>query len=54
MSSDAHELARVRLMMKAGLKHSHNQVVLVKTNSKVTQAYIDHFKGHSIFLSSIA
>ena len=30
-------------MIKAGLGHLCNSVVLVKTNSKVTQAYIDHW-----------
>ena len=54
MSSSARELSGVKLTVKAGLEHLCNRVVLVKTDSKVTQAYIDHFGGRSVFFHSIA
>ena len=53
MSSNAQELSSVKLMIKASLKHFCNQVVLVETNNKVTQAYINHLGGQSLFLNSI-
>ena len=49
MSSDARELSNVKLTVKAGLEHFRNRVELVETNSKVTQAYIDHLGGRSLF-----
>ena len=54
MSSDARELSGVKWTVKAGLKHFRDRVVLVKTDSKVTQAYIDHFGGRSVFTKIIA
>ena len=45
MSSDAQELSSVKLTIKAGLKHFRNQVVLVETDNKVTQAYVNHLGG---------
>ena len=54
MSSNAQDLSGVKLTIQAGLKHFHNQVVLIETDNKVTQAYINHLGGHSIFLNSIA
>ena len=54
MSSSAREHSGVKLTVKAGLKHFRNRVVLVETNNKVTQAYINHFGGRSVFLNSIA
>ena len=44
----------VKLTVKAGLEHFRNQVVLLETDDKVTQAYINHSGGRSPFLSSIA
>ena len=54
MSSNAWELSGVMLTVKAGLKHFRNRVVLVETDNKVTQAYINHLGGRSPFLTSIA
>ena len=54
MSSNARELSGVKLMVKARLEHFRTQVVLVETDNKVTQAYINHFGGRSVFLNSIA
>ena len=54
MSSNTQELSNVKLTFKAGLKHFRNWVVLVETDNKVTQAYVNHLGGQSPFLSSIA
>ena len=54
MSGNARELSGVKLTIKAGLEHFHNRVVPVETDSKVTQAYINHLGGRSPFLNSIA
>ena len=54
MSSDARELNGVKLTVKASLEHFRNRVVLVETDNKVTQAYINHLGGRFIFLTSIA
>ena len=54
MSSNARELSGVKLTVKAGLEHFRNRVVLVETDNKVTQAYINHLGGRSLFLNSIA
>ena len=54
MSSNAWKLSGVKLAVKAGLEHFRNQVVLVETDNKVTQAYINHMGGRSSFLNSIA
>ena len=54
MSSIAPELSVVKVPVKIGLEHFRNRVVLVKTDDKVTQAYINHFGGRSVFLNSIA
>ena len=53
MSSNARELSGVKLTIKAGLEHFRNRVVLVETDNKVTQAYINHFGGRSVFLNKI-
>ena len=37
-----------------GLKHFRYRVVLVETDNKVTQAYVNHLGGRSPFLNSIA
>ena len=42
MSSNARELSGVKLTVKADLEHFRNRVVLVETDNKVTQAYINH------------
>ena len=54
MSSNALELSGVKLTIKASLEHFRNRVVLVGTESKATQAYVNHLGGRSPFLSSIA
>ena len=54
MSSSAHELSGVKPTVKAGLEHFCNRVVLVETDNKVTQAYINHVGGRSVFLNNIA
>ena len=54
MLSNARELSGVKLTVKAGLEHFRNRVVLVETNNKVTQAYINHLGGQCLFLNSIA
>ena len=54
MSSNARELSGVKLTIKAGLKHFRHWVVLVETDNKVTQAYVNHLGGRSPFLNSIA
>ena len=45
MSSNARELSGVKLTVKAGLEHFRNRVVLVETDNKVTQAYINRLAG---------
>ena len=45
MSSNAQELSGVKLMIKASLEHFRNWVVLVETDNKVTQAYVNHLGG---------
>ena len=42
MSSNAQELSGVKLTVKAGLEHFRSRVVLMETDNKVTQAYINH------------
>ena len=54
MTSDARELSGVKLNCKAGLEHFSSRVVLVETDNKVTQAYINHSGGRSVFSNSIA
>ena len=54
MSSDARELSGVKLTVKAALPSLRGRVVLVETDNKVTQAYINHLGDRSPFLSSIA
>ena len=54
MSINARELSGVKLTVKACLEHFRNRVVLVETDNKVTQAYIDDFGGRSVFLNRIA
>ena len=54
MSSNAWGLSSVKLTVEAGLEHFCNQVVLVETDNKVTQAYVSHLGGWSPFLNSIA
>ena len=54
MSSDAQKLSRVKLTVKAGLEHFRDRVVLVETDNRVTQAYINHFGSRSVFSNSIA
>ena len=54
MSNNAWELSGGKLTVKAGLEHFCNRVVLVETDSTVTQAYIDHLGDRSPFLNSIA
>ena len=54
MSSNARELSGVKLTIQAGLEDFRNRVILVETDNKVTQAYINHLGGRSIFLNSIA
>ena len=53
MSSISRVLSGVKLTVKAGLEHFRNQVVLVETDNRVTQAYINHLEGRSVFLNSI-
>ena len=45
MSSNARELSGVKLTIEAGLEHFRNRVVLVETDNKVTQAYVNHLGG---------
>ena len=54
MSNNARELSNVKLTVKAGLDYFCNGVVLVETDNRVTQAYINHLGGSSLFLNSIA
>ena len=54
MSSNARELSGIKLTVKAGLEHFCNRVVLVETDNKVTQTYINHLSGRCPFLNSIA
>ena len=54
MSRNAQKLSGVKLTVKAGLEQFCNRVVLVETDNKVTQAYINHLGGQSPFLNSIA
>ena len=54
MSGDARDFSGVKLTVEAGLEHFRNRVVLMQTDSKVTQAYIDHVGGPSPFLNGIA
>ena len=54
MSSNAWELPGVKLTVRAALPSLRGRVVLVETDSKVTEAYINHVGGRSLFLSSIA
>ena len=53
MSGIAWELLRVKLTIEAGLKHFRSGVVPVLTNNELSQAYIDHLGGRSMFLSNI-
>ena len=54
MSTNTRELSGLKLAVKAGPKHFRNRMVLVKTDNKATQAYINHLGDRSVFLSSIA
>ena len=50
MSNSAWELSGVKLIVKAGLEHFRNRVVLVQGNPSLHQS----FGGRSVFLNSIA
>ena len=54
MSSNARELSGVLLTVQAALPALRNKQVLVETDNKTTQAYINHLGGRSRFLNSIA
>ena len=54
MSSNARDLSGVLLTVQAAPPALRNKQVLVKTDNKVTQAYINHLGGRSRFLNSIA
>ena len=54
MSSNARELSGVLLTVQAALSALRNKQVLVETDNKTTQAYINHLGGRSRFLDSIA
>ena len=54
MSSNARELSGVLLTVQAALPALRNKQVLVETDNKVTQAYINHLGGRSRFLNDIA
>ena len=54
MLRNARELSGVKLTVKAGLEHFRNRVVLVETDNKVTQSYINHLGGRSPFSNNIA
>ena len=54
MSSNARELSGVLLTVQAALSKLRGKQVLVETDNKATQAYINHLGGRSCFLSSIA
>ena len=54
MSNDARELFGVKMTVKASREHFSSSLVLVKTNDKVTQAYINHLRDCLVFLSGIA
>ena len=51
---DARELSGVKLKVRAALPSLRGRVVLMETDNKVTQAYINHLGGRSPFLNSIA
>ena len=51
MSNNARELSGVKLRVRAALPSLRGQVVLVETDNKVTQAYINHLGGRSPFLN---
>ena len=52
MSDDPEELSSAKPMNEAGLEHFCDKAVLVETDDEVTQAYINHLEGRSMFLSS--
>ena len=54
MSSNARELSGVLLTVQAALSKLRGKQVLVETDNKATQAYINHLGGRSRFLNSIA
>ena len=54
MSGNDRELSGVKLTVKAALPSLRGRVVLVETDNKVTQAYINHLGGRSPFLNTIA
>ena len=54
MSSNARELSGVLLTVQAALPSLRGKQVLVETDNKATQAYVNHLGGRSRFLSSIA
>ena len=54
MSSNAIELSEALLTVQAALPALRNKQVLVETDNKVTQAYINHLGGRSRFLNDIA
>ena len=47
MSGDARELFSVKLTVEAGCEHFCSKVVLVQTDNKITQVYINHLDGSS-------
>ena len=49
MSNNAQDLSGVKLTVKVGLEHFRNRFVLVETEHKITQAYINHLGGRSPF-----
>ena len=54
MSSNARELSGVLLTVQAALPSLRGKQVLVETDNKATQAYVNHLGGRSRLLSSIA
>ena len=54
MSSNARELSGVLLTVQAALPSLRGKQVLVETDNKATQAYVNHLGGRSRFLNSIA
>ena len=54
MSSNARELSGVLLTVQAALPSLRGKRVLVETDNKATQAYVNHLGGRSRFLNSIA
>ena len=53
-SSNWRELTAVSLTLQAAAPQFRNQVLLVETDNKVTEAYINHLGGRKPILSAIA